>query len=233
VRRFYRRGCNYRLLILALGAVLLLHEAQAAAPCTGMPPSKLLIFDIKPADPQIVVLPPEALDRQPPDDLASRHAFMLSDARIVTWFEITHRIIPRDDGSVCDAPVMVRVGFGLDRRIVLLARPAAKNACLRRAMLDHERAHIQALNEVVDDMIARRTADMKRGMVALKQSPAPDGNAATLQWQAGLRAIVMEVRQEMFERLRKAVAETDRPSAIAALQNACGGAVRRLEGQRG
>ncbi len=71
MRRFYCHGCNYRLLILALGAVLLLHEAHAAAPCSGLPPSKLLIFDIKAADPQILVLPTKALDRQPQSDLAS------------------------------------------------------------------------------------------------------------------------------------------------------------------
>ncbi len=232
MRRFYGRRCTCQLLMLALGA-LLLHKAHAAAPCADMPPSKLLIFDIKPPDPEIIVLPTEALDRQPQGDLASRHALMLSNARIVTWFEIAHRVIPRDDGSVCDAPLTVRVGFGLDRRAVLLARPAAENACLRCTMLDHERAHIQALNEMVDDLIARWTADITRGVTALKETPAPAGDTAKLQWQAGLRAIVMEVRQEMFERLRSALAETDHPSMIAALEDACGGEARKLEGHQG
>ena len=225
MRRFYRRCRNYRLLLFALGAVLLLlHEARAAAPCSGMPPSKLLIFDIKAANPQIVVLPAEALERQPQNDLVSRHALMLSEARIVTWFEIAHRMIPRDDGSVCDAPIIVRVGFGFDRRAVLLARRAAGNACLRRAMLEHERAHIQALNEAVDDVIAERTPDITRGVTALKQSAASDSNAAKLQWQAGMRAIVLEIRQELFDRLHKAIAEADQPSAAAALETAkCAG----------
>jgi len=233
VRRFYWRGRNYRLLMLTLGTVLLLfHEARAAAPCNDMPPSKLLIFDIKAADPQIVVLPAKALERQPRNDLVSRHALMQSEVRIVTWFEITHRMIPRDDGSVCDAPIMVRVGFGLDRRTVLLARRAAGNVCLRRVMLAHERAHIQALNEAVDDVIAQRTPDITSGVTALKQSAASDSDAAKLQWQAGLRAIVLEVRQELSDRLHKAVGDADQPSAKADFETACNGALRRLEGQQ-
>jgi hypothetical protein len=220
------------LILVFCAALLLFHEARAAMPCSGMPPSKLLIFDIKAANPQIVVLPANALDRQPQTDLVSRHALMKSQVRIVTWFEIVHRVITRDDGSVCDAPIMVRVGFGLDRRAVLLARRAAGNACLRRAMLEHERAHIQALNKAVDDVIAQRTPDITRGVTALKQSEAPDDKAAKLQWQAGLRAIVLEVRQEMFERLHKAIAETDQPSAITTLEKACDGELRRLKGQQ-
>lgn len=233
MRRFYWRNRHYRLLILTLSAVLLLlHEARATAPCSGMPPSKLLIFDIKAASPQIVVLPAKALERQPQTDLVSRHTLMMSGARIVTWFEIAHRMIPRDDGSVCDAPIMVRVGFGLDRRAVLLARRVAGNACLRRAMLEHERTHIQALNEAVDDVIAQRTPDITRGVTALKQSAARNSDAAKLQWQAGLRAIVLEIRQELVGRLHKAIAETDQPSAAAALEAACNGELRRLEGQQ-
>jgi hypothetical protein len=224
---------SFPLLILAVGAALPLQEARAAAPCAGLPPSKLQIFDITAPDVQVIMLPAEEIERYPQGDLASRHTFMLSQVRVVTWFEITHRIIPREDGLVCDAPAMVRVGFGFDRRTVLLARPAAKDVCVRQAMLDHEAAHIRALGKVVDDFIDRRTADITRDVTALKATPAPDAAIAKTRWETGLRALVAEARRKLLEDLRAAITKDDQPAALAALENACGGSLRKLEGGQG
>ena len=232
MRTLFWRHRSFSLLVLVVGAVLLLQEARAAAPCAGLPPSQLQMFDITAPDVQVITVPAEKIERYPQGDVASRHTPMLSQARVVTWFEIAHRIIPRDDGLVCNAPTMVHIAFGLDRRTVLLASPAAEDACIRQAMLDHEAAHIQALNKVVDDFIDRRTADIAPGVTALKATPAPHADTVKIQWEAGLRAIVLEMRLELLEALQIPITETDRPAALAALGDACGGAVRRLEGHQ-
>jgi hypothetical protein len=224
---------SFPLLVLAVGVVLLLQEARAAAPCAGLPPSQLQIFDITARDAQVIALPAEAIERYPQGDLTSRHTLMLSVARIVISFDITHQVIPRSDGFVCDAPAVVRVGFGFDRRTVLLASPAAEDVCVRQAMLNHEATHIQALTKVVDDFIDWHTVDITRDVTALKATPAPNAGTVKIQWEAGLRAIVSEMRLDLLKALQTSIAETDRPAALVALGDACGGRLRKLEHHQG
>ena len=232
MRLFPSRDLSVLLVFLAVSVMLPLQEARAAAACAGMPPSQLQMFDITAREAQVITVPPAKIERYPQGDVASRHTLMLSQARVVTMIEITHRIIPRDDGLVCDAPTMVRIGLGFDRRTVLLGSPAAEDVCVRQIMLDHEAAHAQALTKVVDEFIDRRTADLEQGVTALKATPAPNADTVKRQWEAGVRVVVAAIRQELIEALQTSMAEADRPTALAALEKACGGAVQKLEGHQ-
>jgi hypothetical protein len=219
------------LVMTVLGGALLFHEASAAVTCADMPSSQLQIFDIKaPVVHEIEVSKEEltARDRDE-DDLVSRHTLMLSLNHIATWFDIIHRMIPREGGLVCDAPHSVRMGFGVDQRVVLLARPAAADACVHQAMLAHEAVHAQALNEAVDRFIDQHTEEIRRGVIALKETPAPVEALAKARWEVGLRAMLMSLRPELFAELRAASARTDGSAALATLEDACGGKIRRLE----
>ena len=206
------------------------HPAGAVAPCADLPPSTLRIFDIKAPAPEAVEVPAEELDRnREAEGLASRHTLMLTLSDIASWFEVTHRIVPRADGSVCDAPSLVRMGFGSSRRLAFLARAAAEDACVRQKMLEHEAAHARAFDEVVDRFIAEQQDNLQRGMAALKQTPAPSEEVAKARWETGLRAIVAAARQQLLTEIQSAIAGIDEPPAIAALEDACGGKIRQLE----
>ena len=173
-------------------------------------------------------VPADTLDRLPADELGSRHTLMLTTNALVTLFEITHRIVPQADGSFCDAPSLVRIGFGSARRIVYLARAAADDECVRSALLAHEDDHTRSFNETVDRFITEQKGNLKRGMVALKRTPATSPQLAKARWETGLRAIVAEAKQQLLGDIRAANAEIDNASALAALTDACGGQVRRL-----
>jgi hypothetical protein len=227
-----RFGLNSRMWFvkLTLGGALLVHPAGAVAPCTDLPPSTLQIFDIKASTPEAIEVPAEELDRNSEaESLASRHTLMLTVSDIASWFEVTHRIVPRADGSVCNAPSLVRVGFGSSRRLAFLERTAAADACVRQKMLEHEAAHSRAFDEVVDRFIAEQQDNLQRGMAALKQTPAPSEAVAKARWEEGLRAIVAAARQQLRTKIRSAIVSIDEPSAIAALEGACGGKIRQLK----
>ncbi len=162
-------------------------------------------------------------------DLVSRHTMMLTASNIVTGFDITDRIVSRRDGSVCDAPSLVRIGFGSSRRFAFLARAAAGNVCVRQQMLDHEAAHNRALEAVVNHFIDRQRSSFQRGVTALKQTAAADAATAKARWIIGLRAMVIEAREQLLTELQAAIASIDAPAALTALEDACDGAIRRLE----
>jgi len=217
------------LIVLGAGGCLPFQGAGAVTLCTDLPPSILQVFDLKASAVEELRVPAQELDRNQTADLASRHTMMLTVSNIVTWFDITHRILPRKDRSVCDAPSLVRMGFGSSRRFAFLARSAAEDACVRQQMLEHEAAHTRALEKAIDQFIDRQESNFQRGVTALKQTPAPNVEMAKTRWEIGLRAMVIEARKQLFIELRSATAHIDVPSALAALEDACGGKIRQLE----
>ena len=104
---------------------------------------------------------------------------------------------------------------------------------MRQKMLEHEAAHSRAFDDVVDRFIAEQQDNLQRGMAALKQTPAPSEDVAKARWEEGLRAIVAAARQQLRTEIRSAIVSIDEPSAIAALEGACGGKIRQLEQRSG
>jgi hypothetical protein len=194
--------CMNIVFLIVIGNCLAFQRAGATTLCTDLPPSILQVFDLKaPAVKELSVPAQELGPRGQTADLASRHTMMLTVSNIVTWFDITHRIVPREDGLVCDAPSLVRMGFGSSRRFAFLAHAAAEDACVRQQMLDHEAAHTSAFEKVVDQFIDRQESSFQRGVTALKQTPAPDAKTAKTRWETGLRAMVIEAREQLFAEL--------------------------------
>jgi hypothetical protein len=91
--------------------------AAVAGPCGNLPVSTLEIYDIKtPKLEAITVSTSELGDRAP------------SDA-----FEIEHRFVPVAGGLICDAPKLVRIGFGFSKRIAYIASGGrTRQLCGRR-----------------------------------------------------------------------------------------------------
>jgi hypothetical protein len=215
-------------LLLAIAGASMTRGATAA--CTDLPPSTLRLYTIKAPSLEEWRVPADALDHMPPaDELGSRHTMMLTTSDVITLFEITHRIVPQADGSVCDAPGLVRIGFGAGRRIAYLARAAAADPCVRQKMLAHEEDHARRFNATVDRFIDEQTTDLGHGMEALKHMPAATAALAEARWEAGLRAIVEEAKRRLLGEVRAVNAETDDASTLAALADACGGKIRQLQ----
>ena len=204
-------------------------KAMAADRCENLPPSKLQVLTAKAADLEERGVPPGELAQDVPAGvIASRHSMMLMVSDTVSWFDIVHRVLPRGDGSVCDSPELVRMGFGTNGHTVLLAQAVADDACVRREMLDHAAAHVRAFDTTVERFIDEQTMDFQQGMKALKQTPAPNTEIVTARWRKGLQLIVAQAKEQLLDDLRAANARVDTPPVLAALENACGGRIKEL-----
>ena len=218
---------------LVLATVLLSVASRplsASSVCSDLPPSTLQVLYIKPIDVNEIVVPAQELTREyAPDVLAVRHGGMVAVSNVVGSYDIKHRIIEMGGGVVCDSPEIVRIGFGSNLRMLYVARAIAANECARQKMLDHEERHIQILNETVLRFIDQKRTTFQRGMLALKQTPAPDSESAKDRWRAGLQIIVSAARQELTEDIRTAIARLDDPSLLAALANGCERAIDQFD----
>ena len=208
-------------------------NAVASDLCTGLPASTLQVLDAKPSGLVEQKVPAEHLDQSLPSEIiGARHTTMLSTSNVIAFFEIKHRMMPRADGSVCDAPELVRIGFGSSQRIAFLTQPAADDPCVRQVMLNHEAVHAGVFGSTVHGFIDEKRAAFERGMKALKQTPAPSAEIASARWNEGLQLIVNEAKEQLMMDLRAANAQVDRPSVLVALAAACGGKIGGL-GRRG
>ena len=215
------------LLLLVLGGAFISDWASAATLCADLPRSTFQVYALKASGVEEASVPAEELDRHiQPGDLVSRHTRMLSVIHFAAGFYIVHGIMPRDDGSVCDAPSLVQLTFGSSRRLVFFTPDAAENPCMRQHILDHEAAHAGAFNDVIDRFIDQNRNLLQIGMVALKQAPAPNAEIALMHWDTGMRYILEDANERLLRQLGAASAQIDSPSAIADLENACGGKIR-------
>ena len=217
-------------LALLIASMILPSNQAAAAVCQNLPPSKLLVYDIQTSRLEEEKVPASKLDQQmPPGALTSMHTMMLTMSNLISLFDIHHRPVAGSDGTVCDAPEFVRIGFGSSQRKIFFADTAADDACVRRQMLEHETAHTQAFDSTIDRFIDDTKADFERGMKALKQTPAPSAELAKTRWEEGLRLILTEAKQQLLTELRAASAGVDDPAALTALEIACNGKIKELE----
>jgi hypothetical protein len=221
-------------LALAILGGFLEPVTAAAAACANLPPSTLNIYDIKMPALEEVEVPAAALDRiHPGTALGSRHTLMFTTAAVVTVFEIQHHLVPQANGSVCDAPSLVRIGFGAGRRVAYMARAAAANSCVRQRMLAHEEDHNRRFNATVDRFIAQQNQDLQNAVTALKQMQAPGAAVAKARWETGLRSLLASQTRQLQSQIRADNAALDDGPTLAALADACGGTIRRLLGTDG
>ncbi|HTI84555.1 MAG TPA: hypothetical protein VL614_29230 [Acetobacteraceae bacterium] len=221
----------------ALPAVLLvmvsvLHAPAVAAEmaCVNLPGSTLRLHDVKAPVLDERVASVEILDQVATHGgLHSRHTMMLTTIDLVTLVRIAHRIVPQPDGSFCDAPSEVSIGLGASRRAAYFAPDAASDECVHRQMVAHEEAHTRSFNATVDHFLDEQRDALARGMIALKQMPAANVELAKERWDVGVRATVDKAKRQLLAELQQANAATDHTASLAALADACGGKIRRLE----
>src|SRR5689334_7822759 len=128
-----KKACQ--IAITATGALLLsLATGFAAAPsdpCGDLPSSQLEVYDLKTQGLDEHAVDIDQLDDRKADPSTSRHTLMRTTHDVAMLFEVAHRIMPMKDGLYCDAPTLVRIAIGFPKRSAFLARPAARDACIR------------------------------------------------------------------------------------------------------
>lgn len=198
--------------------------------CANMPPSKLLIYNIDMPEAEEELAPAASLARAADKtDVVARHTMAVFTRNVVGQVRIRHREVPQSGGKVCNAPETVKIGFGSTSRKLIIADVVAGNACARRELIEHEKAHSIAFNAAVDRFIDDNGTSLREGMAALKKMPADTFQGATAMWDSGLRLILDRATVPLLTKLGDANSAVDTPAVLKALGEACEGALRRFE----
>ena len=88
-------------------------------------------------------------------------------------------------------------------------------------MTTHEADHANLFNEVIDRFIDDNRSLLQQGMIALKQTPAPDANVARVRWEIGMRRILDEAKRQLLTQVQAANAQIDASPRAKTLDEAC------------
>jgi hypothetical protein len=158
------------------------------------------------------------------------HPLMAVVDVIDTEVAVVHRLVASTERGYCDAPETVLVGLGVVGREVFVAPEAAREPCVRAALLAHEGEHNRILDEAVPAFIEQHRAELGRKLAELKRTGAPDQSAAAQAFEAGLKVSVARMaakfKEELGERVRQSI---DSASRLAKLRGACNGRLWKLE----
>ena len=222
-----------RIAVLAAAALLLSPATCFAAgppnPCGELPSSQLEVYDLKTKGVDEHAVDIDQLDDPKSDPSTSRHTLMRTTHDVAMLFEVAHRIIPANDGLYCDAPSLVRIAIGFPKRSAFLARPAARDACIRAAMLDHEAAHQRADADALRHLLDARQEFLVDAVRALKRTSFTSPQAAVEHWKSRLQQVSDVVRQDFVAQEQAINASVDPPAALSRIENGCGGRLRQIE----
>lgn len=226
-----------RLLALAMAAGLVSRAAAAAtaAPCgSDLPPSKLQVYGVEPAEAQQLVVPGQAIRRMAEVNVPSVHLALLIDREVTGAFQIEHRLVRAEDGrTFCDVPALVRIEIGYSKTTLYLAAEAAADPCVRAVLLGHAAVHDQVNAELLTEFLRSQSDLLGRAMAALKQTPAPSAETAVEQWRAGVAAVVEDMRRSLEVQRRQVQAEADNATELGRIEGACNGELKRIGRQLG
>jgi hypothetical protein len=158
------------------------------------------------------------------------HPLMVVVDAIDSEVAVVHRLLASPETGYCDAPETVIVGIGVVSREVFVAHEAAREPCVRAALLAHEREHDRIAGEAVPTFIRQHRAELALQLAELKRAGAPDQATAVKAFEAGLKVsvarMVARFKKELVERVRQSI---DTASRLAQLRGACKGRLGKLE----
>jgi hypothetical protein len=158
------------------------------------------------------------------------HPLMVVVDAIDSEVAVVHRLLASPETGYCDAPETVLVGIGVVSREVFVAHEAAREPCVRAALLAHEREHDRIAGEAVPTFIRQHRAELALQLAELKRAGAPDQATAVKAFEAGLKVsvarMVARFKKELVERVRQSI---DTASRLAQLRGACKGRLGKLE----
>jgi hypothetical protein len=122
------------------------------------------------------------------------HPLMAVVDAVDTEVAVVHRLVASPERGYCDAPETVLVGLGVVSREVFVAPEAAREPCVRAALLAHEGEHNRILGEAVPAFIQQHRAELGRKLAELKRTGAPDQSAAVQALKLGSRGRLLAWR---------------------------------------
>jgi hypothetical protein len=229
----HRSRAQWALCIFALlAAGGFVPKIAGAQECTALPQSDLKFYRLSgdhviehiATSAEIARLAASSGQARPPHPLiAVVHA-------IDTEVSVVHRLVASPEKGYCDAPETVVVGLGVVRREALVAPAAAREPCVRAALLAHEREHDRIAGETVPAFFRQHRAELALELAELKRTSASDQAAAVQAFEAGLKVSVARMaakfKEELGERVRQSI---DSAGRLAQLRGACNGRLGKLE----
>jgi hypothetical protein len=216
--------------ITVLAGMLCCFPALATELCHDLPSSQLMISHVFT---NRVEEEPAEVDNLPHDFpsgvVASYQPMMVSAITLYSKFGIRNRTLHRDDGSVCASPELVELWLGFNRRLLFYPPQFEHDICVRDALRRHEQRHDTAFEAAIDRFIDERSADLKRGMLALKETPAENIPMAIERWEVGLRAMLAEAMQQLAVDLRTESTRVDDEAEMDRLRASCAGRLGQFE----
>jgi hypothetical protein len=223
-------GRNLMMQLLLLLS-LELSVARADPLCTNLPASTLEISMIKAEKVEERIVANERFEAMAsfesdavegkPNQLTSRSSLMISMIGLIASFDITHQMLSRHDGTVCDSPVAVHLSFGTIQRTIIMPREVAADRCLKRLALRYESDRVEAAQKVVIRFVDDQTEDYQTVMHQLKMVPAANADLAIRRWNMVLGNMVDTARRQLTDDIRSAVARIDNVAPRARSSDEC------------
>jgi hypothetical protein len=211
--------------------LLLIGQAANAQECKNLPRSEVNIYRLRVETVTETVAPADVVVRQMGggDPANAPHPLMAVTYALDSKVATEHQLIAAD-GGYCDVPETLRIGFGIATRKVVLADTAAKDGCIREALLEHEADHYRISQEIIQKFIERRSPQFAQEILSLEAARSPDEATATKAFQSGLwealARFLADFEKESVKDLKSAV---DTAPRLASLRTACEGRLAKME----
>jgi hypothetical protein len=130
-------GRRSRMLLAALLGLAVSAEVGAAQECTDLPQSELKFYRLSADHVTEHIATPDEIARLAASSGQARppHPLMAVVNAIDTEVAVVHRLVASPEREYCDAPETVLVGLGVVSREVFMAPEAAREPCVRAALL--------------------------------------------------------------------------------------------------
>jgi hypothetical protein len=226
-------GALRRRFTSALAALMLVMTAPgafAAAPCAELPPTDLRLQPLSVDDVHEVVASANEIARLSTvirEDVP--HPLMAVRYAIDSNVAPVHRLVPAIAGGFCNAPETVIFGFGVTRRLVVLASQAMSDSCIKSALLAHEAEHYRLVSEAIRTFLQEKEAELAEQLRELKAQRAADEVSAKSTMETGLLSASARLMEEFTQEARQIREQIDSPSRLAELSASCHGRIDALE----
>ncbi len=227
-----RRSIQFGIFLAALLALSLSAGQGLAQECTGLPRSDLKVYRMEADHVTERSASPEEIARIARTSGMAHvpHPLIAIVYKIEGKVAVVHRLFASPGGGYCDAPKAVIIGIGVVSREVFLTPQAAKETCVKAALLAHEGEHDRMLGAAIHAFIQEYHPVLEQELRELKTKRASDQESAEKAFDAGLMValarMLRQFKEEHVARIRQSLDSTDR---LAELRQSCNGRLGNLE----
>jgi hypothetical protein len=182
------RSIQFAIFLAALLALSLSAGSGIAQECADLPQTDVKLYQLGPDHVTEHDATPEEIARLARTSGMARvpHPLMAVVSPIGGKFAVVHRLVASPEGGYCDAPEAVTIGIGIASREVFLIPQAARETCVKAALLAHEGKHDRMLGAGVQAFIQEYRPAFAQELVELTTKRASDQGSAKKAFEAAL-----------------------------------------------